>query len=85
MQEKRTYKIEKIDFNKKREAAEALTDYTVGYNYGQHQNLPFNPAVDKLDFVWFQTNEFSVSEVAGSVVITINNNGGQTYTSSCRK
>jgi chitinase len=55
------------------------TTTTISWMYGTSTVLDFDPAVDKLDFGWFKAHEFSLSEVGGSTVITIENNR-QTYT-----
>ncbi|CAN5630651.1 hypothetical protein BH09ACT7_BH09ACT7_60340 [soil metagenome] len=52
---------------------------TIGWQWGTNTVLNFNPATDKLDFVWMQPGNFQVAERSGSTVITIVNNN-QTYT-----
>ncbi len=54
---------------------------TINWSWGSHTVLDFHPATDKLDFGWFSADNFSVSEVNGSVVISIPSND-QTYTLS---
>ena len=44
---------------------------TITWGWGTNPVLSFNPAADKLDFVWMQSTEFDVSEKSGSVVITV--------------
>ncbi|AQT80722.1 hypothetical protein B1R94_17820 [Mycolicibacterium litorale] len=55
------------------------TTTTVTWLWGTNTVLAFNPATDKLDFVWMHPSYFQVSEQAGSVRITILDNN-QTYT-----
>jgi hypothetical protein len=52
---------------------------TINWAWGTNTRLTFNPATDKLDFGWFQADQFTVSEINGSVVIAIPSNQ-QTYT-----
>lgn len=47
--------------------------------WGSNQLIDFNPLTDSLDFGWFSSNDFSLDERDGSVVISIPSNG-QTYT-----
>lgn len=54
---------------------------TIQWAWGQNQTLSFDPSVDKLDFGWFQSGQFSITEVNGSVVISIPSNQ-QSYTLS---
>lgn len=54
---------------------------TITWSWGSHTVLDFHPATDTLDFGWFSADNFSVSEVNGSVVIAIPSND-QTYTLS---
>jgi chitodextrinase len=56
-----------------------MTTTSIQWAWGQNQQLNFNPATDKLDFGWFQSGQFTLSEVNGSVVISIPSNQ-QTYT-----
>jgi hypothetical protein len=59
---------------------EGGTTTTVGWNWGAKSVLNFNPAKDKLDFVWMQPGNFEVTSQADSVVITITGSNNQTYT-----
>ncbi|WP_425066857.1 Calx-beta domain-containing protein [Reyranella sp.] len=52
---------------------------TINWTWGVNTVLAFDPALDVLDFGWFQKDNFSIAEVGGSVVITITGND-QTYT-----
>lgn len=52
---------------------------SIQWAWGQNQQLNFNPATDSLDFGWFQSGQFTVSEANGSVVISIPSNQ-QSYT-----
>lgn len=56
-----------------------MTTTNIQWAWGQNQQINFNPATDKLDFGWFQSGQFTVSELNGSVVISIPSNQ-QTYT-----
>jgi chitinase len=47
--------------------------------WGSNQIIDFNPQTDSLDFGWFSSNDFSLEEREGSVVISIPSNG-QSYT-----
>jgi chitinase len=47
--------------------------------WGTNTHVNFNPATDILDFGWFAADQFTVTEVNGSVVIAIPSNH-QTYT-----
>jgi hypothetical protein len=49
------------------------------WNWGTNSNIDFHPDSDILDFGWFQADQFTVSEVNGTVVIAIPSNH-QTYT-----
>ena len=49
------------------------------WNWGSNTNVDFHPDTDILDFGWFQADQFTVSEVSGTVVIAIPSNH-QTYT-----
>jgi chitodextrinase len=49
------------------------------WNWGTNTNINFNAATDILDFGWFQADQFTVSEVNGTVVVAIPSNH-QTYT-----
>ena len=55
-----------------------MTTTSIQWAWGQNQQINFNPATDKLDFGWFQSGQFTVSELNGSVVISIPSNQ-QTY------
>ncbi|MCB0923554.1 MAG: hypothetical protein KDB50_03260 [Mycobacterium sp.] len=55
------------------------TTTVIGWHWGSHEVLNFDPEVDKLDFGWFQADNFEISEVTGSTRIAIVNND-QTYT-----
>lgn len=52
---------------------------TINWTWGSNAVITFDPAVDTLDFGWFQAEQFVISEVNGSVVISIPSNN-QTYT-----
>jgi len=56
----------------------AGTTFAIGWNYGVNAVLAFDPATDRLDFRYFRPSEFSVAEVNGAVVITIQGQN-QTY------
>ncbi|MGA7487080.1 MAG: hypothetical protein WBW74_09110, partial [Xanthobacteraceae bacterium] len=51
----------------------------ITWNWGTNTNIDFNAATDILDFGWFQADQFTISEVNGTVVIAIPSNQ-QTYT-----
>lgn len=53
----------------------------IQWAWGQNQVIHFNSATDTLDFGWFQSGQYTVSEVNGSVAIAIPSNN-QTYTLS---
>lgn len=55
------------------------TTHTIQWMWGQHTALSFDPSRDLLDFGWFSGASFSLSEVNGSIVISIPSNQ-QTYT-----
>ena len=55
------------------------TTTVIGWHWGVNEVLQFDPAKDKLDFGWFQADNFKVTEQAGSTQIEIVNNS-QTYT-----
>lgn len=55
------------------------TTTTINWAWGTDTVLSFNPATDLLDFGWFQGEQFTLSEINGSVVISIPSNN-QTYT-----
>ncbi len=56
-----------------------MTTNTITWAWGTQANLNFNPATDTLDFGWMGADNFNISEVGGSVVISIPSNN-QTYT-----
>src|SRR5260370_27631228 len=49
------------------------------WNWGTNSNIAFNPATDILDFCWVAADQFTISDVNGTVVIAIPSNH-QTYT-----
>ncbi len=49
------------------------------WNWGTNTDINFNPGTDILDFGWFAADQFTISEVNGTVVIAIPSNH-QTYT-----
>ena len=51
----------------------------IQWAWGQNQAINFDPTSDVLDFGWFQSGQYTVSEVNGSVVIGIPSNH-QSYT-----
>src|SRR5258705_466999 len=51
----------------------------INWNWGSNSNVNFDAASDTLDFGWFQADQFTISEVNGTVVIAIPSNQ-QTYT-----
>lgn len=53
--------------------------YEIGWHYGAHDVIAFDPAHDTLDFKWFQAKDFTVHEVNGSTVIDIPTNA-ESYT-----
>ena len=57
---------------------ETGTTTVIGWRWGTDTVLDFDPAKDKLDFGWFQADNFDVTEQAGSTQIAIVNNS-QTY------
>ncbi|MEW6121122.1 MAG: glycosyl hydrolase family 18 protein [Pseudomonadota bacterium] len=57
------------------------TTTKITWAWGQNALLSFNPAIDMLDFGWLQEGQFTISEVNGSVVISLPSNS-QTYTLS---
>lgn len=56
-----------------------MTTTVINWAWGSNQKINFNPLTDKLDFGWFQSEQFSISEANDSVVISIPTNN-QTYT-----
>jgi chitinase len=73
------------DFNDFGGAAETslwrrpVTATQINWNWGSNTNVDFDAASDTLDFGWFQADQFTISEVNGTVVIAIPSNQ-QTYT-----
>ena len=55
------------------------TTTVLSWQYATDTVLDFNPAQDKLDFGWFQADQFDVTEPSGSTPIAILGNN-QTYT-----
>ena len=55
------------------------TTTTIGWNYGTNAVIAFNPAIDKLNFGWMTSPQFTVAQQNGSTVISIVGNN-QTYT-----
>lgn len=51
---------------------------TITWQWGTAKVLDFDPATDVLDFGWFSSTNFTISESGGSVVISIPSNN-QTY------
>jgi chitodextrinase len=51
----------------------------IAWNWGTNSNIDFDADTDILDFGWFQADQFTVSEINGTVVIAIPSNH-QTYT-----
>ena len=56
-----------------------MTATQINWNWGSNTNVNFDAASDTLDFGWFQADQFTISEVNGTVVIAIPSNQ-QTYT-----
>ena len=56
-----------------------MTTAQINWNWGTNTNINFSAATDILDFGWFQADQFTISEVNGTVVIAIPSNH-QTYT-----
>ncbi len=52
---------------------------TIAWAWGKKIEIDFNPKTDKIDFDWFQPNQFTITESNGSTVINIPVNN-QTYT-----
>ncbi|MDI4658974.1 hypothetical protein K9U41_21520, partial [Xanthobacter autotrophicus] len=44
---------------------------TITWSWGVHKVVTFDPAADILDFGWLNADDFTISEVNGSVVITL--------------
>ena len=59
-------------------SGQAGTTTIIDWHYGTNIAIAFDPSKDKLDFGWFKASEFSVKEVDGSTVISIEGNR-QTY------
>ena len=59
--------------------AEMTGGFTVTWAWNQHIQVQFDPQTDQINFGWFGPDNFSVTEVNGSVVISITGNQ-QTYT-----
>jgi len=59
-------------------SGQAGTTTVIDWDYGTNTAIAFDPSKDKLDFGWFKASEFSVKEVDGSTVISIEGNR-QTY------
>ena len=53
--------------------------FDIQWAWGQNLDLVFDPAKDTLNFGWFTGNSFTVTELNGSVVISIPSNN-QSYT-----
>lgn len=51
----------------------------INWNWGTDTSVNFNASTDILDFGWFQADQFTISELNGTVVIAIPSNH-QTYT-----
>jgi len=56
-----------------------VSTVNIVWNWGTNSSIDFNPATDILDFGWFAADQFTISEVNGTVVIAIPSNH-QTYT-----
>lgn len=56
-----------------------MTTTSITWSWGTQALLEFDPATDKLDFGWMGSDNFDISEMDGSVVITIPSNN-QSYT-----
>jgi hypothetical protein len=59
-------------------SGQAGTTTVIDWQYGVNTAIAFDPSKDTLDFGWFKASEFSVKEVDGSTVISIEGNR-QTY------
>ena len=59
-------------------SGQAGTTTIIDWHHGTNTAIAFDPSKDKLDFGWFKASEFSVKEVDGSTVISIEGNR-QTY------
>ena len=51
----------------------------INWNWGTDTSVNFNATTDIFDFGWFQADQFTISELNGTVVIAIPSNH-QTYT-----
>ena len=51
-----------------------MTTTSIAWNWGTNTDINFNAATDVLDFGWFAADQFTVSEVNGTVVIAIPSN-----------
>jgi hypothetical protein len=56
-----------------------VTTTSIAWNWGTNTDINFNAATDVLDFGWFAADQFTISEINGTVVIAIPSNH-QTYT-----
>jgi chitodextrinase len=56
-----------------------VTTTSIVWNWGTNTDINFNAATDVLDFGWFAADQFTISEVNGTVVVAIPSNH-QTYT-----
>jgi chitodextrinase len=56
-----------------------VTTTNIVWNWGTNTEINFNGATDVLDFGWFAADQFTISEVNGTLVIAIPSNH-QTYT-----
>ena len=59
-------------------SGQAGTTTVIDWQHGTNTVIAFDPSKDTLDFGWFKASEFSVKEVDGSTVISIEGNR-QTY------
>ena len=59
-------------------SGQAGTTTVIDWHHGVNTVIAFDPSKDTLDFGWFKASEFSVKEVDGSTVISIEGNR-QTY------
>ncbi|WP_339950471.1 Calx-beta domain-containing protein [uncultured Albimonas sp.] len=53
--------------------------FELDWDWGAHVRLAFDPAHDRLDFGWFRGDQFTLAEIDGETVITIDGNR-QSYT-----
>lgn len=49
----------------------------INWHWGQNQNIVFNPVLDKLNFGWIQSTQFTVTENQGDVIIGLPTNNQQ--------